>query len=131
MPQFSTASAARLATCDQRLQDLFNRVVQFRDCTIIEGFRDEAAQEAAFEQGRSKKHWPDGNHNHSPSLAVDVMAFPLDWGNRERNYLFVGFVLGVASQLGIPIRTGADWDGDGNPRNQTFNDLAHFELRSP
>ena len=35
---------------------------------------------------------------------------------------------GVAAVMGIPIRCGADWDGDHNLRDQTFNDLPHIEL---
>lgn len=126
---FSGASAFRLSTCDWRLQQLFNEVVKTWDCTILEGFRDKAAQEAAFEAGKSKEHWPNGKHNHSPSLAVDAAPYPIDWSNSARFYYFAGYVLGIAENLAIPIRYGGDWDSDGNPRNQSFNDLVHYELR--
>ena len=61
-------------------------------------------------------------------MAVDVVPYPIDWKDRARFYHFVGFVRGIASQKGIKIRTGADWDGDHLFNDQTFHDLPHFEL---
>jgi len=59
----------------------------------------------------------------------------VDWGDRERQTLFAGFVLGIARGLGIKIRWGGDWDQDwdreGDPTadpHQTFNDWPHWEL---
>jgi peptidoglycan LD-endopeptidase CwlK len=128
MPKFSPVSLDRLRTCDLRLQGLFERVVQVRDCTILEGYRDQAAQDAAFMAGKSKEQWPNGKHNSDPSHAVDVAPYPVDWTNSARFYYFAGLVQGIAAEMGLPIRYGGDWDGDGNPRNQSFNDLVHFEI---
>jgi hypothetical protein len=36
----------------------------------------------------------------------------------------------TAKELGIAIRCGADWDGDGLTSDQSFHDLAHIELTS-
>jgi len=36
--------------------------------------------------------------------------------------------MGVASQMGIKIRWGGDWDSDGSVCDNKFNDLVHFEL---
>jgi hypothetical protein len=44
-------------------------------------------------------------------------------------YTYIGFVRGVASVKQIPIRVGADWDGDYETRDQRFHDLPHIELR--
>ena len=33
-----------------------------------------------------------------------------------------------AAKQGIEIRTGMDWDGDGDYRDQTFDDLVHVEV---
>ena len=128
MPKFGAASAARLATCDQRLQDLFNEVIKYFDCTIIEGHRGEAAQHLAFVTGKSKLDWPKGNHNSKPSKAVDVSPFPVDWSDSKRFYYFAGFVMGVAAKMGLKIRWGGDWDQDTEVKDNTFNDLVHFEV---
>jgi len=128
MPSFSNRSLRRLADCHPDLQRLFQRVVLHRDCTIVVGFRNRDAQEEAFEAGLSKERWPDSKHNKFPSEAVDACAYPIDWNNTARNYYFAGLVMGVAAEMGIKIRCGADWDGDGNPRNQSLHDPGHFEI---
>ena len=125
---YSKRSAAQLATCAEPLQRLFNEVIRHRDCVIITGHRGEEEQNAAFDIGHSKVRWPDGKHNKTPSQAADVMAYPVDWRNRGRNLLFAGFVLGAAAAMGIGLRNGADWDGDGDPTDQNFHDPGHFEL---
>jgi peptidoglycan L-alanyl-D-glutamate endopeptidase CwlK len=62
-------------------------------------------------------------------MAVDVAPYPIDWSDLKRFYNFVGFVRGVASQMNIPIRVGADWDGDFHWKDQKFHDLPHFEIK--
>jgi peptidoglycan L-alanyl-D-glutamate endopeptidase CwlK len=129
LPRFGPLSVSKLATAHPDLQRLFNEVIKHWDCTVLEGHRDQAAQDRAFEQGRSKLKWPNGNHNALPSRAVDVAPYPIDWNDQRRFLAFSGFVLGVASQLGIKVRWGGDWDSDRDLRDQKFNDLVHFELR--
>lgn len=128
MPLFSAKSKENLQSCDQELQDLFNEVIKRYDCTVICGFRIEEAQTEAFRTGVSKVNWPNSNHNIYPSNAVDVAPCPIDWGNRKRFYMFIGYVLATADQMGIKIRSGGDWDGDKDITDQTFFDLPHFEL---
>lgn len=112
------------------LQQLFTEVVKTYDCTVLEGHRNEADQNAAFESGKSKLKFPDGKHNGVPSLAVDVAPYPIDWNNTKRFYHFAGYVQGIAKMKGIKIRWGGDWDKDYDLDDQTFNDLVHFELTS-
>ena len=58
------------------------------------------------------------------------MPYPIDWNDSDRMYMFVGFVRGMAQVMKIPIRCGADWDGDFSMKDQKFHDLPHFELIS-
>ncbi len=128
MPKFSARSTDRLETCDQRLVAVFNEVVKHFDCTILEGWRSEEDQNEAFRTGKSKLKYPEGKHNKQPSFAVDVAPYPVDWENLDRFRYFAGFVMGIASQMGTPLRWGGDWDGDTELRDQRFVDLPHFEL---
>lgn len=128
MPSFGQQSLDRLATCDERLQRVFHAVVTAIDCTILEGHRDQAAQDLAYEQGRSKVRWPDGKHNSLPSRAVDAIPYPIDWGDRERMSYFAGVVLTTARLMGIELRWGGDWDRDTEVKDNSFDDLVHFEL---
>lgn len=129
MPRFSTTSSTRLESCDPRLRSLLEAVVAHYDCTILEGHRDQETQDRYFKKGRSRVRWPDGMHNSRPSMAVDVAPYPVDWDDKQRFYLFSGYVLGTARQMGIRLRWGGDWDGDWDIADQTFNDLVHFELK--
>ena len=128
MPSFSEQSRANLAECHPDLQRLFNEVVKRFDCSVIEGWRGEEEQNKAFHAGKSKLMFPDSNHNKSPSLAVDVVPYPVDWEDVKRFNLFAGYVLGVAESMGIRLRWGGDWDGDMETTDQSFHDLPHFEL---
>src|SRR5687768_11435850 len=78
MPKFSQASIDKLATCHPDLRVLFNEVIKHFDCTISDGHRGEAAQNKAFDEGKSKLRWPNGNHNKLPSMAVDVYPYPVN-----------------------------------------------------
>ena len=129
MPRFGKRSRSRLSTCDDRLQDLFKEVVKHFDCSVIQGHRGKADQNKAFDEGRSKLRYPDGNHNATPSKAVDVAPYPIDWSDRDRFHYFSGFVLGIASQMGLKIRWGGDWDRDTQVKDNKFDDLPHFEIR--
>jgi len=129
MPKFGTKSRGKLHTCDEDLQDLFNEVVKHFDCTVIEGHRGKDRQNAAYEKGNSKLKFPKGKHNQMPSIAVDVAPYPIDWNDRDRFHYFSGFVLGIASQMGLNIRWGGDWDQDTHTKDNKFDDLVHFELK--
>ena len=128
MPSYSATSQRNLETCHKDLQTLFNTVIKTYDCSITCGHRDAVDQTAAFKAGNSKLQWPESKHNSTPSLGIDVHPYPIDFQNLPRYYVFIGYILRTAELLGIKIRSGADWDGDMDPSNQTFHDLGHFEL---
>lgn len=133
MPEFSPASRRKLNSCHPDLQRLFNRVIQYRDCTIICGYRTEEEQNEAYRTGNSQLKFPESMHNLDPSAAVDVMPYfdttpHIRWDDIESTYNFIGFVQGIAEELGIEIRSGSDWDMDDNFHDQSFMDLPHYEL---
>ena len=129
MNEFSAVSLDRLKTADHELQELFHHVLRVHDCSILEGFRDEATQNEYFAEGKSKVEYPGSKHNRYPSRAVDVVPYPIDWADTKRFYYFAGIVKGVAAGLDLDIRFGGDWDSDNDLSDQTFNDLVHFELK--
>ena len=53
----------------------------------------------------------------------------LDYENMDRHYYFGGYVLATAEKLGLKVRWGGDWDGDRETKDQTVNDLVHFEVQ--
>lgn len=126
MPSFSRQSEERLETCDERLQDVFNRVIEDFDCSILDGHRSKIRQMELYEAGKTQVL--ESEHNVWPSRAVDVAPYPIDWEDRERFHLFAGYVMGVAEMMGVPLRWGGDWDGDKQVSDNDFDDLVHFEL---
>ena len=131
MARFGKKSMSRLNTCDEDLVELFEKVVEFFDCSVLEGHRGEILQNKYFDEGKSKLKFPKGKHNDYPSNAVDVVPYPVDWEDTDRMYYFAGFVKGIAAVMGIPIRWGGDWNDNTEVKYTNFKDLPHFELRRP
>ena len=129
MPRFGRRSRKNLETCNEDLQELFNEVIKFFDCTVIQGHRGKEEQNKYFDEGKSKVKYPNGRHNANPSNAVDVVPYPIDWEDTDRMYYFAGFVKGLAAQMAIPIRWGGDWNNNTEVKDTNFKDLPHFELR--
>ena len=128
MYKYSKRSIKKLESAHPDLQQLFNEVIKIIDCTVIFGHRTEAEQEEQHRLGHTSLHFPRSNHNKIPSLAVDVVPYPIDWHDRERFVYLAGIVKGIASQLGIKLRWGGDWDSDNELHDQTWMDLPHYEL---
>jgi len=135
MPTFSQKSLTQLHTCDERLQSLMTEVIKEIDFSVVEGHRGKEAQNAAYFKGNSKVRWPHGNHNKSPSRAVDIAPYPIDWSNKlltQLRFAFLaGYVMNTASRLGIKVRWGGDWNRNQDTRDETFLDMPHFELDEP
>ncbi len=126
--KFSRRSLKELSTCHPELQRLFKEVIKEFDCSVLGGYRSDEEQEEFFRKGYSKLRGGQSKHNHHPSLAIDVAPYPIDWKNIERFIYFAGYVKGMSRQMGIKIRWGGDWDSDNFMKDQSFNDLPHFEL---
>jgi len=134
MPKFSKRSINNLSECHIDLQVVFKQVINHFDCTVIEGHRPEAEQNAAYNAGNSKVKFPNSKHNSLPSMAADVVPYPIDWNDTDRMRYFAGFVMGIAAvlkeqgKITHSVRAGIDWDRDTQTNDQRFIDLPHFEL---
>lgn len=134
MAYYGKKSRKRLNTCHPDWHIIMGEVIKIIDNSIIEGHRGRKKQNRYFSNGTSKVKWPDGNHNTTPSMAIDAAPWPEiydDWG---KCYFFAGIVLGVADRLlkegkvFHKVGWGGDWDGDKNLKDQSFFDLVHFWL---
>lgn len=128
MPRFGNESKTQLMSCHPDLIRLANKVIEFVDHSITCGHRGEVDQNKAFDEGKSQKRYPDGEHNKVPSNAMDVAPYPINWNDEEAFTLLAGVYFGVAAMMGIKIRIGADWDGDFNILEHKFKDRPHIEL---
>ncbi len=133
MNVFGTESRDQLATADPRLENVAVTVLLIKDHSILKGHRFENEQNAAYNANpqRSKLKWPDGKHNGVPSLALDVQTYPRpakEQDLRAEQYYLLGLYVGVAARMGVTLRTGADWDTDGEVSDNGWDDLFHVEL---
>ena len=125
MPRFGRTSLRKLETCNQPLQFLFKEVVKDFDCSILEGKRSLEDQKLLLKEGATKTL----DSAHLTGDAVDVAPYPIDFEDRDRFHYFGGFVKGTAKQLGIDIIWGGDWNDDTKTKDNSFDDLVHFELK--
>jgi len=131
MPSFGKRSQERLKGVDSRLINVLNKVVKYFDVTVIEGVRSQGRQNELVAQGKSKTKFG----KHVEGKAVDIAPYPIDWQSRDDFHYLGGFVLGVASEMGIDIRWGGDWSDSSLSENarttkdNSFDDLVHFEIK--
>jgi len=125
MPKFGKRSKERLRGVDTRLVNVLNELVKIMDVTIIEGLRSEQRQEKLLKEGSTKTKFS----KHIEGKAVDLAPYPIDWEDRDRFHYMGGMIRGIAKQLNIPVRWGGDWDGDGETKDNKFDDLVHVEIR--
>ena len=135
MNKYSKKSRTRLDSCHPLIIMLFESVLKDHDHSILEGHRPEERHNEYLRQGRTKVTYDKTKHRFKPSRAVDATPYPIpkNWGKDDpeelaRFYYFAGIVMGRAEAMGIPLRWGGDWDGDDSFKDQTFDDLVHFEL---
>lgn len=120
MPSFGNTSRKRMEGVSPDLIRLFERVVQDFDCTVLKdgGKRTPERQAELVAQGVSKTL----NSNHLTGNALDIVPYPVDWEDRERQYKFASFVFDTAMRMGIRVRWGG-WFSKGK-----FYDSPHWEL---
>ena len=150
---FGKRSLDKLSTCHPHLQEVLPLALNWCpfDMTIIFGWRGEEAQEEAFRLGNSKLQWPFSKHNNYAvepgsgeqmplSLAVDAgpwlpeLAKPIPWDDERAFSVMAGCIFAAHEFINqrdgstYVMRWGGDWDRDGSTLDQSFMDLAHFEL---
>ena len=127
MPQFSGRSLTKLKECHPLLQRLMTDAIQTVDFSVICGYRGKDEQELAYQSGHSKLRWPQSKHNSTPSLAVDVVPYPIDWDDIAAFHMLSDAVkeswssIPEAERDGFELSWGGDW--------KKFRDYPHYELR--
>jgi len=131
--QFGARSRERLRDCDLVIVQAGEIVLRYMDITVQAngGQRTAATQNWLYREGRSTK---DGfqdlsKHQELPSQAVDFAPYPIDWHDLPRWYYMGGLFRMAGEVLGVELRWGGDWDGDGEIGDQNLHDLGHVELK--
>lgn len=128
MPSFGKKSSEKLAELHPQLQLVLLEAIKHVDFSIYEGHRSNAKQKVYFESGKSQKPPGTSKHNKFPSEAADLWAYPIDWKQTEQQCYVMGIIMGIASQMGVKLRWGYDWNRNGDTRDNKFNDMPHVEV---
>ena len=135
MSTFGQSSNTRLDTCHADLQLVMREAIKGPyDFAITCGHRGKKDQDTAYTNGASKLQWPKSKHNRIPSMAVDVVVYPVDWSDHSAFALLAGWIMATAARLkeegkiAHRLRWGGDWDTDGKTSDHSFKDFPHFEL---
>jgi peptidoglycan L-alanyl-D-glutamate endopeptidase CwlK len=145
-------------TCHRDIQAIMNKAIKYYDFSVLCGTRTPAEQFELFKKGRkviigdgtdpnnyeiSNKSevvtFKDGfikksMHNYSPSKAVDIVPYPINWKDLNRFYYLAGLVQQVAAEMvekkliTHKLVWGADWDDDRDFTDHIFMDYPHFQL---
>ena len=152
MPKFGKTSQTRRKGVHPYLILVTDEVVKYYDITVLYkgGVRTDADQAALYAKGRttagsivtkvdgvtrkSKHQIKKDGYGH----ALDVAPYPVDFKGekaRARFYMMLGHLFQAWETLkekGLvngTLRSGADWDGDKDFKDQSFDDLPHIELK--
>ena len=136
MPKFGKQSLDRLATCHPDLQKVMNEAIKHYDFTILYGYRTPNEQFELYKKGRTFQNgkWVktgttvtnlDGktklsNHNYSPSTAIDIAPYPINWEDLAKFKELAEVVKKAAKTVGVDIVWGGDW--------KSFPDYPHFQI---
>ena len=137
---FSETSRDRLQGAHRDLQKLANLAIKLIDFTVLETNRTEEQQQIYVAKGvsqtMSSKHlpWPSQAMDIAPWFAAEPHIRWPDTSIRGAEVIarwayLIGIIRGAAAALGIAVRVGFDWDGDGNAFNEHFPDWPHVEVK--
>ena len=124
MPKFGKKSLTNLKGVNTKLVNVLNQTIKYFDFSVIEGLRDIETQKEYVEKGVSETL----KSKHLEGRAVDIAPYPIDYDNIKRFIYLGGYILGVASELGVNLRWGMDWDMDTYVKDTKFIDAGHFEM---
>jgi peptidoglycan L-alanyl-D-glutamate endopeptidase CwlK len=149
--KLSARSLERLKGLDARLVNVVKRAIELTsvDFMIVEGIRSREQCAINYGKGRTvaecaakgvpakyaqpraaKVTWLNNPYasKHVSGQAVDLLPAPYDWKATGPFDAVAEAMLAAARELGVSIRWGADWDGDGKLRERGETDSPHFEL---
>lgn len=138
MATFGKASLEKLATCHPDIQKVMHEAIKHFDFSVLYGTRSVAEQQELFKKGRKlvNDKWVkvgatvtnlDGvnkksKHNHSPSLAVDIAPYPINWNDIDGFKKLAVVVKKAAKTVGVDLQWGGNW--------KSFVDYPHYEIKA-
>lgn len=133
----SARSESRLRGVHADLARVVLRAAELCEFEILvsEGVRTLQRQRELYAKGRTAPGPKVTDTMHSRHLtghAVDLcpltVAGAVDWNDRAAFDAIYVAMMAAGEECGVPIRSGMDWDRDGNRREKGEYDSPHYEL---
>jgi peptidoglycan L-alanyl-D-glutamate endopeptidase CwlK len=137
MATFSKKSLKLLETCHPDIQKVMHEAIKHTDFSVLYGTRTASEQFELYKVGRKfiSGKWViagktvtnlDGNikksnHNYSPSKAIDIAPYPIDWSDIQRFKDLAVVIKQACKTVGIELQWGGDW--------KSFIDYPHWEVK--
>ena len=123
----SKASQERLDQCCDDLKSIVKELLHYMDVSVLEGERTKSDQEKYYKKGTSNAKFGQSPHNYHPSLAVDIIPYPVpktsngEWDNNSEIWDDMSMLVKeISKELGIDITWGGDF--------KSLVDKPHFEI---
>ncbi len=127
MPVLSDVSKSRLNTCHPDIVAVCQALIQQYDFAVLCGHRGRTEQNKAFAAGTSRLAYPQSAHNKTPSHAVDIAPYPIDWENRARfremwhRFDAIAKLLRARGEIESEFEWGGEW--------HALPDYPHIEIK--
>lgn len=124
----SKTGVTRLSQCCKEIQDIINEVLWYRDISITCGYRSNEEQEEMCKKGTSKAHAGQSAHNFKPSLAIDIVPYPIpmknnEWDNDSKEWEeLADLMFDIAKSKGVSLEWGGNW--------KSLRDCPHYEIKN-
>lgn len=125
--KLSSSSRNKLEQCCGDLQLIVNELLHYMDISVIEGERGKEDQEKYYKQGTSNAKFGQSAHNCHPSMAIDIVPYPIpklengEWdSNSEEWDTMADIFKSIAKDKNIDITWGGDF--------KSIVDKPHFEI---
>ena len=136
MPAKNIENYDLLKDVHPKVRYVVERASRYMPCRVLEGKRTVERQQKLIYAGQSKiKNASKAPHvlGHAVDLAPLTKHGQFDgWGNDPKElamfYSLQAILRVVATDMGYKPRVGSDWDMDWSFKDQSFDDLVHFEL---
>ena len=141
---YGTGSRAKLATCHDEIQLVMTEALKMTppsiDITIVWGYRGKDLQNS-IDPRLTTKRWPESYHNaededgepcsdacdFAPYITLPSGKKGIPWKDVSLFAFVAGIIQAAASNLGIPITWGNDFDRDGSTEDQSLADVGHIQ----
>lgn len=126
MPKFSSKSLDRLAECAVPIQHLMVRAITKKDFSVLCAYRGKIEQDAAYKKGTSKLKYPNSKHNKTPSEAIDIAPYPLNWKDINSFIELSNIIKETWNEMPDAEKEGwrLEWGGDW----VSFRDYPHYQI---